>query len=247
MTKTMRSETIRVGHIDLSFHDAAAREVEAVLERHGHTIERHAAHHEAAFDLLGSDEIDILCAAWLPDSHDVYLNPMLDEVTKLTVLYEPYCIWGVPDYVPEADVAEVADLLKPAVAEKMERLIQGINPGAGISRFSKAMIGEYGLDKLGYHFEPGTEEQCFGRYIEAHAEQRWITIPLWHPQWLHNRYKIRAIKDPKGLLGSQDAATLVMRNEAAARIGEPAIAELRTLYLGNTKVSELDDAVQKGS
>lgn len=37
------TETIRVGHIGLSFHDAAAREVENNIEGHGHKIERHSA------------------------------------------------------------------------------------------------------------------------------------------------------------------------------------------------------------
>jgi len=32
------SRTLRVGHIDLGFHDAAAREVEEILGAHGHPI-----------------------------------------------------------------------------------------------------------------------------------------------------------------------------------------------------------------
>lgn len=236
---------IRIGHIDLSFHAAAARAVEDVVVKHGHVIERSAAPHEEAFRMLGAGEIDLLCAAWLPDSHSVYLTPLLDDVTQLTILYHPYCIWGVPDFVPETDVAEIADLVKPSVAGKMERLLQGINPGAGISRFSNSMISEYGLDELGYHFEPGTEEDCFGRFIDAHAEGRWVVIPLWHPQWLHNRYDIRALHEPKGLLGGQDNATLILRNDAKDRLGQEPIQELSTLTLGNAKVSALDDQLQR--
>jgi ABC-type proline/glycine betaine transport system substrate-binding protein len=39
------------------------------------------------------------------------------------------------------------------------RLIRGINPGAGISRFSAAMVVEYGLGAAGYEFRTGTEAQ----------------------------------------------------------------------------------------
>lgn len=241
------TKNIKIGHIGLSFHEAAALEVKEILENHDHTVELRSAHHEEMFRMLGAGEVDLLCAAWLPDSHGRYLAPMESTTTKLTVLYEPYCIWGVPAYVPEAEVAEISDLLKPDVLKRMELLIQGINPGAGISRFSKAMITEYGLDAVGYHFNPGTEEECFGRFMEAHEEKLWVTIPLWHPQWLHNRYKIRALKEPKGLLGGQDQATLIGRNDILPDIAPAALEEIKNLHLGNAKVSELDDTISHRS
>jgi glycine betaine/proline transport system substrate-binding protein len=236
---------IRVGHIDLSFHDAAAREVEKVLAAHGHGVQRSSAPHEEMFERMGRGEVDVLVSAWLPTSHGRYLAPFTDEVGKITVLYEPYCIWGVPDYVPETDVAEISDLLGPPALERMERLIQGINPGAGISRFSAAMVTEYGLDRAGYEFRPGTEAQCFGRFVDAVAAGRWVVIPLWHPQWLHHRYRIRELRDPKGLLGGRDEATLIVRRDAEPRIGAAALAALAALHLGNARVSELDDRLQR--
>jgi glycine betaine/proline transport system substrate-binding protein len=238
------SRPIRVGHIDLSFHDAAAREVEAILERHGHVIERSAAPHEEMFKRMGRAEVDMLCSAWLPASHGAYLAPFENEVTKLTVLYEPYCIWGVPEYVPESDVGEIADLLREPALSRMERLIQGINPGAGISRFSKAMVEQYGLGAEGYEFRTGTEDECFGRFEVAVAEGRWVIIPLWHPQWLHARYRIRELREPKGLLGGHDQATMIVRKDAEANIAPAALAEIRALHLGNARVSELDNALR---
>lgn len=236
---------IRVGHIDLSFHDAGALEVESILRRHGLDVSRSAAPHEEMFKRMGRDEVDVLVSAWLPASHGGYLAPFEDEVVKVTVLYEPYCIWGVPDYVPEDAVGEIADLLRDPAIGRMEHFIQGINPGAGISRFSQAIVESYGLAEAGYRFQTGTEEECFGRYIEAVAEKRWVIIPLWHPQWLHARYDIRALREPKGLLGGQDQATLLVRKDALDRIGSAAMRDLEGLYLGNAHVSELDDQLHR--
>jgi glycine betaine/proline transport system substrate-binding protein len=126
----------------------------------------------------------------------------------------------------------------------MERLIQGINPGAGISRFSKAIVEQYGLRAAAYKFETGTEALCFGRFIDAVADRRWVVIPLWQPQWLHHRYRIRELHEPKGLRGGTDQATLIVRRDAEQRIGAPALAELAELHLGNARVSELDDLLQ---
>ena len=212
MADDNKSKIIKVGHIDLSFHDASAREVEAVLKSHGHDVERSTAPHEEMFQRLRRREIDVLVSAWLPASHGGYLRPFEHEVRKVTVLYEPYCIWGVPEYVPDV-VAEVSDLLMPEVSARMEKVIQGINPGAGISRFSRAIVEQYGLAAAGYHFETGTERDCFGRFETAVVDRSWVVIPLWHPQALHHRHKIRALAEPKGLLGGTDEATLIVRRE----------------------------------
>lgn len=236
---------IRVGHIALSFHDASARQVEQVLEAHGHGVERSAASHEEMFRRLGAGDVDMLVSAWLPSSHGRYLAPIEDRVRKVTILYEPYCIWGVPEHVPEEAVASVADLLKSPASERMERLIQGINPGAGISRFSAAIVERYGLADAGYHFRSGTEADCFDRFEDAVREGRWIVVPLWHPQFLHARYRIRALEEPLGLLGGVDHATLLVRRDAEERIGEAALDELSRLHLGNVRVSELDDRIAR--
>lgn len=236
---------IRVGHIDLSFHDAAAREVERVLRAHGHDIERLAASHEEMFHRLRSGDMDLLVAAWLPSGHGADLAPFEQDVVKIAVLYEPCYIWGVPDYVDEGAIAGVPDLLGELARERMERLIQSIDPSAAISRLSKAVVAQYGLDGAGYHVRTGTEDDCSGRFIEAVAERRWIIVPLWHPHWLHHRYRIRALDEPKGLLGGRDAATLLVRKDAEAPIGRRALRGLARLHLGNTTVSALDDQLQR--
>lgn len=231
---------LRVGHIDLGFHDAAALEVEAILRRHGHEIERSATPHEEMFKRMGRGEVDMLVSAWLPASHGAYLAPFEDDVRKITVLYEPYCIWGVPDNVPD-EVASVSDLLAEPALSRMDRLIQGINPGAGISRFSQAIVAHYGLDKAGYHFETGTEAQCFDRFEDAVSRGQWVVVPLWHPQYLHARHRIRELAEPAGLLGGTDQATLIVRRDAEERISPAALEELAVLHLGNQRVSELED------
>ncbi|MET1412063.1 glycine betaine ABC transporter substrate-binding protein [Roseibium sp. HPY-6] len=238
---------VRLGHISLSFHKASALVVARILEAHGYAVELFSAPHEAAFEMLAAGEVDLLSAAWLPSSHQVYLDPLLDQVEKVTVLYEPYCIWGVPDYVPESAVASVSDLLSEPALDRMDRIIQGINPGAGISRFSAKMITDYGLDSAGYVFKPGDEKACFDHFESAVADKKWVLIPLWHPQFLHNRYNIRALLEPKGLLGSKDAATLIMRKDARKLVSPEAIEDLRKLYIGNKELSALEDNLRRSA
>lgn len=236
---------IRLGYIDLSFHAASAEVVAALLRLHGHEVRMLKAPHETMFDMLGQGEVDVMASAWLPASHERYLAPIREQMRELTVLYQPYCIWGVPDYVPAEVLSSVDDLRKPEVLARMRPIIRGINPGAGISRFSVAMMEAYGLSQHGYRFQSGTEEDCFGAYERAVADGEWVVIPLWHPQFLHARHRIRALVEPKGMLGGTDAATLMMRRDAEGKLAPATIRALEGLYLGNDVVTAIDAAITK--
>jgi glycine betaine/proline transport system substrate-binding protein len=229
-----------LGQIALSFHVASAAVVRQVLRRDGVACTIQEAPHEKIYEMLGKGEIDAAVSAWLPGSHGAFIKAYEGELLKLGVLYEPYAIWGVPDYVPQSEVAAVADLLEPAVAARMTKVIQGIGPGAGISRFSREIVAQYRLDQVGYEFRNGSLDDCTSAFERAVAERRWVVVPLWHPQYLHNLHKIRALDEPRGLLRGKDEATLVLRLEAATLLPGKTLATLRNMHLGNAAVAELD-------
>ena len=232
-----------IGQIALSFHIASAAVIRAIVEQAGVKTVTREAPHEAMYAMLAKGEVDMVVSAWLPGSHGVYVDPIESDLLKLGVLYEPYAIWGVPDYVPSDLVAQVADLAKPEVAARMEKRIQGIGPGAGISRFSREIIERYRLRDLGYEFHNGTLEDCIDAFESACQDRRWAVVPLWHPQYLHHRHCIRELAEPIGLLRGRDAATLVMRRDAASLIPAATLDRLRRLHLGNAAVAELDHQI----
>jgi glycine betaine/proline transport system substrate-binding protein len=181
----------------------------------------------------------------LPGSHGVYFDPIADQFEKLTVLYHPYALWGVPDYVPVEAVHSIHDLRRPEVASRMTKRIQGIGPGAGISRFSREIIERYGLARDGYHFENGTLEECVAAFESAVLERRWAVVPLWKPQFLHEKHVIGELEDPQGLLGGADEATLLLRKTLVDLLPGPAIEELKTTRIGNAEVARLDYLISR--
>jgi glycine betaine/proline transport system substrate-binding protein len=236
---------VRLATIDLSFHHAAAGVVMALLNRHGVTVDETRRPHEAAFDLLRDGSADMLCAAWLPGSHAVYFDPLAEHFEKLSVLYHPYALWGVPDYVPAAAVGSVADLTLPEVSPRMTKRIQGIGPGAGISRFSREIISAYGLDAYGYEFANGTLDDCVAAFEAGVAARHWLVVPLWQPQYLHWKHGIRELREPRGLLRGADDATLVIRHTLRDALPEAAVTELRALTIGNADMTWLDHLVSR--
>jgi glycine betaine/proline transport system substrate-binding protein len=150
-----------------------------------------SASHADAFAALQRGENDILIG-WFDGSHGTYVDSFREDVVILgesrdpssiitPPIYTPYCIWGVPSYVPKAIVPSVQSLADPSVAARFKvtstsgkRIIQGIAPGAGISRFSKEMVESYGLAELEWQFQSGSQEDCFGafeRAVEKEGEQ----------------------------------------------------------------------------
>lgn len=243
----MRKKKITIGVTNLSFHRIAASLVTNVLIDMGFEVDRIYEHHEKNFQNLKECKIDMLTSAWLPSSHGGYRAEVQKTVplTDLGLHYEPYALWGVPDYVPADAISEVSDLLKPKVLEKMTKRIQGINAGAGISRFSAKMIDDYQLGAAGYSFHTGTEEDCFGTFEKAVANKEWLVVPLWKPQFLHSKYTIRELKDPKGLLGIVDKAVLVIRDDKKPLFTTEQLERLDNLKFGNDIIATLDYKVNR--
>lgn len=241
------STMIRLGITDLSFHRMTGGLVAATLEQRGYRVIRSYAPHEANFARLASGEIDMLASAWLPSSHGIYKEQVEQQVAtrELGLHYQPYALWGVPDYVPVDQVAEVADLLRPEVKKLMTPVIQGIGPGAGISRFSRQIMAEYGLDAAGYRFLNGTQEECLAAYERAVAEERWAVVPLWRPQFLHATYRIRELKEPKGLLGGVDRAVLLARSDRLHLLASEDVSHLDSLRFDNATIEQLDYRVSR--
>jgi len=231
-----------LGQIALSFHVAAAAVVAELLRRDGISVELAQAPHEEMYAQLADERVDLVCSAWLPGSHGIYVDPIEDRITKLGVLYEPYALWGIPDFLPE-EIRSVEDLARPHVADLMEKRIQGIGPGAGISRFSREIVERYRLSELGYHFENGTPAECYGAFERCVRERRGVVVPLWHPQFLHHTHKIRELHEPLGLLRGKDQATLVGRTSIVSTLPAATIHWLRRIHLGNASVAELDHAI----
>ena len=234
-----------VGNIALTFHAAAAAVVKIVLEERGYVADEREAAHEDMFALLARGDVDVLVAAWLPASHGKYFDPLHTDVLRLGVLYRPYCIWGVPEYVSEDEVSSIADLARPEIARTFRPLIQGIGEGAGISRFSRAIIEQYELAPLGFHFKSGTLTDCVSAFESAVSKGERCVVPLWHPQFLHHTHKIRALKDPKRLLGDVDDAHVLVRKEAAKRMAKTDFGALAALTIGNGALAGMDHAINR--
>jgi glycine betaine/proline transport system substrate-binding protein len=155
------------------------------------------------FQGVARGDVDLMLGAWLPVTHAAYYARFKDQMDDMGVIYTGAKIgWAVPDYVPESEVASIADLNKPDVKAKLNGTVQGIEPGAGEMAASEKAMKEY--DLAGYNLIRASEAGMLTAVARAYQSNSWIVATVWSPHWLWQKYKMRYLKDPKGVLGGDE-------------------------------------------
>lgn len=242
-----RSRPVRLGVIGISFHAVAGAVVQIILERLGMEVTVQTAPHDEMFRRLGEEEVDLLIAAWMPGTHQHLFTPYADRIAPIATLYrDARLYWSVPSYVPQDLIASVADLARPDIATRMDRVIRSIGPSAGLSVRSAQMLPAYGLDKAGYRLEPGETAIWLDNFRAAHAAGRWVVMPLWQPHFLNRTHALRILADPKAIMDGADDA-VIMANTAFLRALDPQhAAVLSAIDIGLDSITVQDLAVNTG-
>lgn len=230
-----------LGQVSLSFYAVVGGVIHAILERLGHVVEIRQGPHEQMFPLLADASLDLMVGAWLPEGHGVYWEQYGKNAREVTRLYDgARFFWAVPGYVPANEVASLADLAKHDVAVRMDKRIQAIGAGAGITLVSAKAVRAYGLDSAGYSVRPGTAAEWIAAYESAIAGNRWMVFPTWAPQYLNRGEKLRPLADPEGILGGANRAVLVAPSERFGRLPQTTRSVLSRISLDIDSVTEMD-------
>ncbi|ROO27112.1 glycine/betaine ABC transporter substrate-binding protein [Salinisphaera orenii YIM 95161] len=156
-----------------------------------------------AFLGVAEDERSLFLVAWLPRTHGAYMERVGDEVDNLGELFDGARLgWAVPAYVPEDELGTIADLGKADVRERLDGTIQGISAGAGLMQVSEEVIDGYGLDD--YRLITASSAAMTAALKRAIDDEEWIVVTAWSPHWMWERFDLRYIEDPDGVLGGRE-------------------------------------------
>jgi glycine betaine/proline transport system substrate-binding protein len=159
---------------------------------------------------VAKGDIDAMMMAWLPETHKDYWARVGDKAVMLGVLYTDAKLgWVVPKYIPDDQVASIADLAKPEVKEKLKGKVQGIDPGAGLTRLSKEALKIYDLS--GYDLTTASDAAMVSALDRAIRRKEWIVVTGWSPHWMFGKYELRYLDDPKGAMGGVERVYVVSR------------------------------------
>jgi glycine betaine/proline transport system substrate-binding protein len=167
-------------------------------------------------------DIDLMMMAWLPQTHADYFEKVKDRVETLGTVYDGAKLgWVVPAYVPESEIASIEDLKKPEVQEKLAGKVDGIEPGAGLTRLSQKALEDYELD--GYNLQISSEAGMLTTVDRAYRGEKWFVATSWSPHWMFGKYELRYIDDPKKSLGEAEHVDVIARKDFKSE--NPKVAE----------------------
>ena len=170
-----------------------------------------------------------------------------DDLVLVTPLYEDTRLfWAVPDYVPASKVKSVADLAKPGVAAKMDKVIRGPAADSELMIRSGKVMQAYELSQAGYQLTPGKAADWIAAFNANIESGKWFVMPLWQPHYLNMVAKLRVLEEPMKLLGEPDTAWLIAHKGAKRKMGPIGFGILEKMELSLKSVTEIDYRINIG-
>ena len=205
-------KTVNIGWTAWSSTEATTNLVKQILEeKMGYEVKLTLADIGIMYQGLADGQIDMMLMAWLPETHKNYYKKISTDVTNLGPFYLRAKLgWVVPDYIPKSELSSIEDLKKPEVMKKLNKQIQGIDPGAGLMQLSENAIKEYGLDD--YKLVASSGAGMTAALSRAVRKDDWIVVTGWSPHWKFGKWKLRYLEDPKGVLGGLEMVDILTRN-----------------------------------
>lgn len=207
------NKPIKIGWTAWSSTEANTKLVRAILEEEmGYDVELVMADVGIQYQGVANGDIDFMLMCWLPVTHKAYWDKVADKVVNLGPVFTRAKLgWVVPDYIPEDVVSSITDLTKPAVQEKLDGKIMGIDPGAGLMQASEKAMHEYGLSDAGYELVSSSGAGMTAALARAIKDQEWIVATGWSPHWKFAKWDLRYIDDPHGVLGGRESSSCIAR------------------------------------
>jgi glycine betaine/proline transport system substrate-binding protein len=237
------AETIKLGQVSLSFYAVTGGIVQHILEKEGYAVEVIEGSHADIYPKVGSGEVDILAASWLPSAHAVLYRKVETSTFKLAKLYDDARLyWAVPAYVPAEEVSSIEDLLKPAVRSRMPKTIVSLPESTGLTVLGLEVLKSYGLESAGYQLQAAPPSTWIGTFKTAYETGSWVVFPLWQPQWINSVYKLRVLEDPKRIFGV-DSAYLIANQQLKSKLSPRTLSYLSNVRLSIAAITEMDKSM----
>lgn len=220
----LHGETLRLGWSAWSDAEVMSRLAKQLVEEHTeYEVELVLADIGIQYSGIARGYLDFMMMSWQPETHRDYLEKFQGRIDDLGVLYEGARLgWVVPAYTPVSSLRTIPDLANEEVESRLGWRIQGVDPGAGITRLSESALDAYGLDDYQLQYASGAGMAV--ALERAITRREWIVITAWRPHWIFGKHDLRFLDDPRGVLGANEEVHVIARQ--GFRTDFPVVAAL---------------------
>ncbi len=200
------AEKVEMAYVEWACATASTHLAKAVIEdKLGYEVEITPVAASAMWQATATGDVDGFVAAWLPVTHQDYLQRFEKDVVNLGKHVAGAKIGlVVPKYVT---IDSIADLNKNT--DKFNGKIVGIDPGAGIMSKAEKALKEYNMDEM--ELVEGSGAIMTATLGNAIKNKEWVVVTGWTPHWKFGRWDLKYLKDPKGVFGSEEHISAVVR------------------------------------
>ncbi len=158
---------------------------------------------------LAQGDIDLMLMSWQPVTHEDYIEEFGDDIVDLGVLYDDAALgWIVPQYLYDEGLTSIEDLKDPEWQDRLDGQIQGIDPGAGLTRLSHDVIEDYDLD---YNLVEASDSAMTASLARSARRDEAIVVTGWSPHWKFGAWNLAYLEDPEGSLGGAEHINAMSR------------------------------------
>ncbi|MEU6392169.1 ABC transporter permease/substrate binding protein [Streptomyces sp. NPDC046939] len=240
-TNVGQGKKLTIGYIPWDEGVASTYLWKEILEQRGFEVEAKQFDAGPLYTSLAQGSVDFETDSWLPTTHEQYWKKYGKDLEDLGAWYEETSLeLTVPAYMDGID--SLADL--KGKGARFGGKITGIEASAGETALLKSkVLKAYGLDKE-YKVVDSSTPAMLAELKRAYAKKKPIVVPLWSPHWAYNDYKLKKLKDPKGVWGKGDGVHSLARKGFGDE--NPEVAKwLKDFKMSEKQLTSLEAEINK--
>ncbi|NLK00267.1 MAG: glycine betaine ABC transporter substrate-binding protein [Clostridia bacterium] len=196
---------VRIPYVEWECATASSNVMKVILEDMGYEVDLMSVGAAAMWQGVAAGEADGFTTAWLPLTHNSYLEETEGDLEVVAKNFEGARIGlMVPSYVDIDSIEELNDN-----ADKFDNQIIGIDPGAGIMEATEKALTEYGLSDM--DLVEGSDAIMVGALADAIDKEEWVVVTGWVPHWKDAKWDLKFLEDPKTIYGEAEDIYSVVR------------------------------------
>ncbi len=198
--------TVTLAYVEWASEVASTNVVRAVLEEQGYDVEMSSLSAAAMWQAVAYGDADGIVAAWLPTTHENYLEQTKDQIVDLGPNLDGTKLGlVVPAYTDIDSIEQLDDK-----AESIDGEIIGIDPGAGLMGLTEDVLEEYELEG-DVRLRTGSGATMTAALQTAIKNEDDIVVTGWTPHWMFARWDLKYLEDPKNVYGGAEQIHTIVR------------------------------------
>lgn len=207
--------TIELGYVLWDSERASTHVVAAVLQDElGIDVNLTSVDAGPMWTGIAEGDFDAIVAAWLPGTHEQYMDRFGDQVVDLGPNLEGAKIgWVVNADAPIDSITELNDN-----ADAFNNRIVGIDPGAGLMAASERAMEVYNLTNL--TLLDSSDAAMTTELDTAISDGENIVVTGWTPHWKFAAYDLKYLEDPENVFGDAEAIHTIVTPDLMSKSPE---------------------------